>query len=919
MAGKILQQQQSITPRKRKDQIGCKTEHVDIPPKKLLRMDERGTSAAPGLNCDQRPLPASCFKRPPSLVAEKKKSVQLPDDKQIIGSEKNAVDSEPVARNKNKKKRRRRKRDVGRNHNDNDEDEDEDDGPAERISKRIKRQQLKLFQSENLADMMAWLIHPIPTQQFFDEKWEKEPLVVKRSQPDYYNLANIFSKSHLKKIMRKKPEIVNDQNFTICRFTDRKKISEKLVSKDNDFDDFDEFASNSSKIKSSRSTRKKPSIVSTPESSTMLVAEQKLPTHIKFESSEDEKEESHEDCGLLQKKDKKAVSASQREHTPCNRKDNGSQIAQAIGTDTDEKDYEEDDDEDGNEDEEEDDDGEEAIDSRVKPQQVLEKRVWDLYNQGNTLQVFQPQRWAQSLWKLIYSLEKNFGCLVGCNSYLTPPGAQGLAPHWDDVDVFVLQLEGRKTWCFHMLPEDQSLPYYHSQDISFDDLKSKPDYEFTLEAGDLMYMPRGVIHYAYCDSQQSSHHLTISLYQRNTWFDFLSVALPTALQSALHADLTFRQGLPINFLRYMGSAYRWDEKEISSEISSPGPKNSLNDDDDTDNMNPTTPKANGHSENHKSPQPSQTLNSGCHSLKVNNHNDNDVIDISNPLASRTELQNEFVKKMSSVLSNLPNHFDLHSAADCFLEDFMISRLPPPITDNLYHSIHDRYPESTDDFIAISDVSLVRMVLTPFSPQGESGSGSEDDQGVSDSSSAFLSSSSSTSSSSDDSDRESSTKKRDGKSVSHTTPRSNSSDDDSSSSSSSSSSSLDRVKNKKRTTNGNDNGSNLSHGKRKFLIPKLQSSFGGPGVINSAFNGFRVLLTSSLSNKRKHHMGKSTKPTTVELPSETAVAVAALFQAYPKPLRIRDLGPSFTLTHARKMHQALMIRVCKFSDVVSTLH
>ena len=31
-------------------------------------------------------------------------------------------------------------------------------------------------------------------------------------------------------------------------------------------------------------------------------------------------------------------------------------------------------------------------------------------------------------------------------SYLTPAGSQGFAPHYDDIEAFVLQLEGRKEW-----------------------------------------------------------------------------------------------------------------------------------------------------------------------------------------------------------------------------------------------------------------------------------------------------------------------------------------------------------------------------------------------------------------------------------------------------------------------------------------
>ena len=29
---------------------------------------------------------------------------------------------------------------------------------------------------------------------------------------------------------------------------------------------------------------------------------------------------------------------------------------------------------------------------------------------------------------------------------LTPPGTQGFAPHWDDIEAFVIQLEGKKHW-----------------------------------------------------------------------------------------------------------------------------------------------------------------------------------------------------------------------------------------------------------------------------------------------------------------------------------------------------------------------------------------------------------------------------------------------------------------------------------------
>ena len=39
------------------------------------------------------------------------------------------------------------------------------------------------------------------------------------------------------------------------------------------------------------------------------------------------------------------------------------------------------------------------------------------------------------MWQLNEALERLFGCLVGANVYITPPESQGLAPHYDDVEV----------------------------------------------------------------------------------------------------------------------------------------------------------------------------------------------------------------------------------------------------------------------------------------------------------------------------------------------------------------------------------------------------------------------------------------------------------------------------------------------------
>merc|ERR1719401_522323 len=95
-----------------------------------------------------------------------------------------------------------------------------------------------------------------------------------------------------------------------------------------------------------------------------------------------------------------------------------------------------------------------------------------LFSEGWSIQWLQPQQEHDALARLVAVLESEFGSLVGVNAYLTPPGAQGLAPHWDDVEVFVLQLGGEKAWSLHrtssacpLPPEAQSLPRYSSGDL----------------------------------------------------------------------------------------------------------------------------------------------------------------------------------------------------------------------------------------------------------------------------------------------------------------------------------------------------------------------------------------------------------------------------------------------------------------------
>ncbi|KAK7792710.1 hypothetical protein R5R35_007524 [Gryllus longicercus] len=178
--------------------------------------------------------------------------------------------------------------------------------------------------------------------------------------------------------------------------------------------------------------------------------------------------------------------------------------------------------------------------------------VWDFYNRGCSVRMLNPQTFCPELRKLNASLQDFFGCFVGANSYLTPANSQGFAPHYDDIEAFILQLEGKKHWkVYAPRKPGEVLPRFSSPNFTQEELQ-KPVLEVTLHPGDFLYFPRGFIHQASTEPGHHSLHLTVSCYQKNSWGDLLEKLLPAALAVAQEEDVEFRKGLPLNYLRHAG-------------------------------------------------------------------------------------------------------------------------------------------------------------------------------------------------------------------------------------------------------------------------------------------------------------------------------------------------------------------------------
>jgi lysine-specific demethylase/histidyl-hydroxylase NO66 len=133
------------------------------------------------------------------------------------------------------------------------------------------------------------------------------------------------------------------------------------------------------------------------------------------------------------------------------------------------------------------------------------------------------------------ALEASLGCPVQANAYLTPATSRGFAVHHDTHDVFVLQVSGRKSW--RVYEPVLELPLKQQRWSARLGDPGPPVDEFTLEAGQTLYLPRGWPHEA-TTSEDESLHLTIGLHP-TTRMDALRMALDSCAD-----DPEFRRSLP---------------------------------------------------------------------------------------------------------------------------------------------------------------------------------------------------------------------------------------------------------------------------------------------------------------------------------------------------------------------------------------
>ncbi|XP_002022494.2 bifunctional lysine-specific demethylase and histidyl-hydroxylase NO66 [Drosophila persimilis] len=182
---------------------------------------------------------------------------------------------------------------------------------------------------------------------------------------------------------------------------------------------------------------------------------------------------------------------------------------------------------------------------------ALPPSVWAHYQRGCSIRILNPSSYLVQLRQLCVMLQEFFHCLVGANVYLTPPESQGFAPHYDDIEAFVLQVEGKKRW--RIYAPTKELPRESSGNLSQTEL-GDPIMDIVLKPGDLLYFPRGWIHQAITEKDSHSLHITLSAYQQQSYANLMEKLMPLVVKESVEQTLKLRKGLPLDIFQNLGVA-----------------------------------------------------------------------------------------------------------------------------------------------------------------------------------------------------------------------------------------------------------------------------------------------------------------------------------------------------------------------------
>lgn len=132
---------------------------------------------------------------------------------------------------------------------------------------------------------------------------------------------------------------------------------------------------------------------------------------------------------------------------------------------------------------------------------VLATEMANHLSEGATLVIDQIDTIYQPITALVERLEQSFEVSIQANMYASWRSVPGFNVHWDDHDVIVLQIAGRKRW--KIFGETEKYPVERIRQSQ--PPQGEPMWDYVLEDGDALYIPRGWWHSATACSGPTIH------------------------------------------------------------------------------------------------------------------------------------------------------------------------------------------------------------------------------------------------------------------------------------------------------------------------------------------------------------------------------------------------------------------------------
>jgi ribosomal protein L16 Arg81 hydroxylase len=167
-------------------------------------------------------------------------------------------------------------------------------------------------------------------------------------------------------------------------------------------------------------------------------------------------------------------------------------------------------------------------------------KLYACYADGNSMVMRRIEQVWFPIGELCHKLRQTFSHHVQANMYLTPPNAVAYLPHTDAHDVMIFQINGTKHWTLYDSIFETPLNFSYQPKLDKDKLPNPRVVK--MEAGDFMYIPRGIPHHAFTEDE-SSLHLTFGVYPVQV-IDFLT----KSIHMLTSQNKSLRQGLPFGYL-----------------------------------------------------------------------------------------------------------------------------------------------------------------------------------------------------------------------------------------------------------------------------------------------------------------------------------------------------------------------------------